>query len=371
MVGTIDKYSGPFHIKPLELSAYRCVLIRHFNTLWVLYQCVGVRGNAQGSDMIRPMNEPQASTETMVRHIDIDDAHAGQRLDNFLISRLKGVPKSRIYRLLRTGQVRVNKGRCKPDYRLQPGDRVRIPPVRTGEATPLPSAGDLTWLNAAIIYEDDGMIAVNKPAGLAVHGGSGVRLGLIEALRQLRPEARFLELVHRLDRDTSGCLLLAKTRKALLGMQDELRRGGMDKVYTALMCGRWPGPEMVVDAPLQRLETSTGDRRVRVSGKGKAARTGFRVMAHYEEATLVEAELFTGRTHQIRVHAAHLAHPLAGDEKYGSSQCNEQLHLLGLKRLFLHASRLRLTNPVTGKRQQIEAPLPQDLMALLENLRHA
>ena len=321
--------------------------------------------------MIRAMNEAPEGAGTSVRHIEIDEAHAGQRLDNFLITRLKGVPKSRIYRLLRTGQVRVNKGRCKPDYRLQAGDQLRIPPVRTGESTPLPAADDLLWLNEAIIYEDDGLIAINKPSGLAVHGGSGVRLGLIEALRQLRPEARFLELVHRLDRDTSGCLLLAKTRQSLLAMQDELRSGHMDKVYMALMCGRWPGPEKLVDAPLQRLETSSGDRRVRVSGKGKPARTGFRVVRHYDDATLVEAELFTGRTHQIRVHAAHVAHPLAGDEKYGGANCNEQMQAAGLKRLFLHAARLSLTNPATGKRQTIAAPLPPELRTVLDNLKHA
>lgn len=294
---------------------------------------------------------------------------AGQRIDNFLLARVKGVPRSHLYRVLRRGEVRVNKGRVRPSYRLQEGDLVRIPPLRTGEELPQaqPSRGELARLAQAILYEDERLIAIDKPAGLAVHGGSGLSHGVIEAMRRLRPDLVDLELVHRLDRETSGCLLLAKRRSALRALHAALRASEVDKRYLALLVGRLSRRETVVDAPLRKNLLRSGERVVRVDPvEGKPARTVFRRLRQIGDLTLVEAELLTGRTHQIRVHAAHLGKPIAGDDKYGDAEANRRLRAVGLKRLFLHAT--ALTVPREGNPLRIEAPLPPELAAVLASL---
>ena len=309
-----------------------------------------------------------------VRLIAIDAASHGQRVDNFLLRELKGVPKSRVYNLLRRGEVRVNKGRVKAEYRLQSGDLVRIPPVRVAAAEPLaaaPSPALAARLEAAVLYEDDGLLVVNKPAGLAVHGGSGVSFGLIEALRQLRPQARFLELVHRLDRDTSGCILIAKKRSALVALHAALREGsadaGIDKRYLALVAGQWPRQRRQVEAPLEKNTLRSGERVVRVSAEGKPALTEFELLERFEGATLVQARPITGRTHQIRVHARYAGHPLAGDEKYGDRAADARFRELGLKRLFLHAHSLGFV--WQGQPLLLRAELDPELKCFLEVLR--
>lgn len=308
-----------------------------------------------------------------VRYLEIDETRAGQRLDNFLIATLKGVPKSHIYRILRKGEVRINRGRARPDYRLEPGDIVRIPPLRLSPAKdldPRQAAEGFGWLLPRILYEDDDLMVANKPAGLAVHGGSGVSVGLIEALRGLRPEVPSLELAHRLDRDTSGCLLLAKTRPAMLALHRMLREGKMEKHYIALVAGAWRGGAREVVAALEKNRPRSGERKVEVSENGKAAVSLFMPHQRFGYATLMEIKLLTGRTHQARVHAAHLGHPIAGDDKYGDREFNHRLQRLGLKRLFLHAQRLRFTHPQTGAKMDIEAPLAAELSSLLERLTH-
>ncbi len=313
-----------------------------------------------------------------VRHLQVDQEHAGQRLDNFLISQLKGVPKTHIYRLLRRGEVRINKGRSRPDYRIQPGDIVRIPPVRTAKAhqqTVVMQDGQYDWLENRILFEDEAFLAVDKPAGLAVHGGSGVSLGLIEILRRLRPHARFLELVHRLDRETSGCLLVAKKRAVLLTLHAMLREGRINKHYLALLAGRWSGKARVIDAPLLKSQLHSGERRVDVADEGKESASRFIPRQRYgatdasPATTLVEIELLTGRTHQARVHAAHVGHPIAGDDKYGDREFNSAMRTLGLRRLFLHAARLEFAHPVSGQGLKLEAPLPAELEVVLEHLK--
>ncbi|MDA8389521.1 MAG: RluA family pseudouridine synthase [Gammaproteobacteria bacterium] len=296
-----------------------------------------------------------------VQWITIDTERSGQRLDNFLISTLKGVPRAHIYRIVRKGEIRINKGRRGADYRLQAGDVIRIPPIHT--KAPPPQAPELDWLPEHILYEDDHLLVLNKPSGMAVHGGSALSFGVIEALRVLRPQARALELVHRLDRGTSGCLLVAKRRSALRGLQAALRDGGFDKRYVALLCGRMSGGRRVVEAPLLRMEAA--ERRVVVHPSGKAAQTILTPRRFCGGATLVDVELLTGRTHQVRVHAAHIGHPVAGDETYGESACNDTWRTRGLTRLFLHAARLTVPHPSTGVPLQIEAPLPADLRAVL------
>ncbi len=306
-----------------------------------------------------------------VRIVTVDDAHAGQRIDNFLVGELKGVPRSLIYRVLRKGEVRVNKGRIKPEYRLRPGDQVRIPPVRIGqsEAPRVPDSVQ-TQLRNAVLFEDDELLVLDKPAGLAVHGGTGLGFGVIEALRVSRPQLRFLELVHRLDRETSGCLLLAKSRPALLALQDQLKSEQVDKRYLALTYGSWAQQSQFVDAPLRKNALSSGERMVVVSAEGRPARTRFQVMTRYRDATLVEALLETGRTHQIRVHAAHAGHPLAGDSKYGNQAFDMRLRGLGLKRMFLHAHRLGFSHPRTAERLDLGSPLPEPLRALLQAMEN-
>lgn len=312
-----------------------------------------------------------------VQILTVDPDCAGQRVDNFLLARLKGVPKSRIYRLLRKGEVRVNKGRVKPEYKLQGGDAVRVPPIRLAEAgEQVPVGPELAAkLEASILFEDECMMAVNKPPGVAVHGGSGVQVGLIEALRQMRPAVKFLELVHRLDRETSGVILVAKKRASLKVLQAQFRDkseqmslAGIKKTYWALVDGAWPLGRTVVDEPLLRAETASGDRIVKVSSAGKPSKTLFGLVRALRGASWVEATPVTGRTHQIRVHARIVGCPLLGDDKYGIDAVNAKLRAQGLRRLCLHAAKLQFAHPRTGEMLTLEAPMPEDMAVLLEAL---
>jgi 23S rRNA pseudouridine955/2504/2580 synthase len=312
-----------------------------------------------------------ALSKDVARHVAIDEAAAGQRVDNFLLRVLKGVPKSHVYRILRSGEVRVNRRRVRPDARLAAGDDLRIPPVRTAasEASPRRARPAVP----PILYEDDALIALDKPAGLAVHGGSGVAFGAIEQLRAARPEASFLELVHRLDRDTSGVLLVAKKRAALTALHASFREGRVEKRYLVLVRGRWRDAVRKVELPLAKFVTGAGERRVRIERDGgKAARTVFRRNRVWADAdppvALLEAELHTGRTHQIRVHLSHLGFPLAGDDKYGDFAWNRTLAKQGLKRMFLHAWRLAIDHPLEARRLDFESPLPGDLAGFVAGL---
>jgi 23S rRNA pseudouridine955/2504/2580 synthase len=304
-----------------------------------------------------------------VNQLTVDEAGEGQRIDNFLLRILKGVPKSHIYRILRSGEVRVNRKRARPDVRLAVGDLLRIPPIRTGtqsEAFERPAAP----ASFPILYEDDALIAIDKPAGIAVHGGSGIAFGLIEQLRAGRPNAKFLELVHRLDRDTSGVLLIAKKRSSLVALHKALREGRVDKRYLVLVKGTWRDARRQVELPLTKFLTADGERRVRVERDGgKTARTVFYLRKGLPEPepamTLLEAELHTGRTHQIRVHLTHLGFPLAGDDKYGDFPWNKTLGRRGLKRMFLHAWKLAVTHPDGVRELVLESPLPDDLQSFL------
>jgi 23S rRNA pseudouridine955/2504/2580 synthase len=312
-------------------------------------------------------------SKNAVRHVAIDEAAAGQRIDNFLLRVLKGVPKSHIYRILRNGEVRVNRRRVGPDARLAAGDDLRIPPVRMGTLESRSRRAPARPLAVPILYEDEALIAIDKPAGLAVHGGSGIAFGAIEQLRAARPDAAFLELVHRLDRDTSGVLLVAKKRAALLGLHASFREGAVDKRYLVLVKGRWRDSMRKVELPLTKFLTSAGERRVRIEHDGgKMARTVFRrrqVWTGMEPpVSLLEAELHTGRTHQIRVHLSHLGFPLAGDDKYGDFAWNKALAKKGLRRMFLHAWRLSLRHPLASRQLDIESPLPTDLGAFVAGL---
>ena len=304
------------------------------------------------------------------RHLSIADEQATQRLDNFLIRTLKGVPKSHVYRLVRTGQVRVNGRRAKPDYRLAAGDEIRIPPVRQSEPGPQtrPGSRQQAMLQAAILYEDTYLLVLNKPAGWAVHGGSGVSLGVIEALRAVRPGERYLELAHRLDRDTSGCLLVARKPAALRELHTALRLGQVDKRYLALLSGVWSGGTRRLRLALEKNVLQSGERMVKVAREGREAESVFRPLSRFPDATLMEVAILTGRTHQIRVHAAHLGHPVLGDEKYGDREANRHFRLLGLKRMFLHAASLSFSHPGTGMPLQVTAPLDPQLQMLLKRL---
>ncbi len=304
-----------------------------------------------------------------VIYVEINEDNCDQRLDNFLISRLKGVPKSRIYRLVRKGEVRVNKGRVDIKYRLAAGDVVRIPPVRVAERSEesFVPKGLQAALQQGILFEDDGFMVINKPAGFAVHGGSGVSSGIIEGLRLIRPEARFLELVHRLDKDTSGCLLIAKKRSALRKLQEFFRNSEIKKTYQALLAGQWDRKKLIVTAPLLKNISKGGERIVVISKAGKAAETLFTRIKLFRNATLVEASPKTGRTHQIRVHAARLGHAIVGDDRYGIDEINKLFKNKGYKRMFLHAETLKFKHPVTDEIMTISAPLPLQLINLLNN----
>ena len=306
-----------------------------------------------------------------VQFEEVSEDYAGQRLDNFLMSRIKGAPKSLIYRVIRKGEVRVNKGRTKPDYRLKQGDLVRIPPVRVKESEPVEAVPDrmANDIESAILYEDDHLIAVNKPKGLAVHGGSGIKLGLIEALRVVRPRAKRLELVHRLDRDTSGVILVAKKRSTLVALHKMLQnKSGIQKRYLALVYGTWPKHLKDVKAPLQKNELKSGERVVKVSQEGKDSHTRYGLERRFEGYTLVNAEPVTGRTHQIRVHCQFSGHSIVGDDKYASDSELKQSKAQGAKRLFLHAQSLKFKHPDSGEWLKVEAPLDEDYSSFLNQL---
>lgn len=314
--------------------------------------------------------KPDAAPKTGVRWVRIDEEGAGQRLDNFLITQLKGVPRSVVYRIVRKGEVRINKKRCKPDSRLAAGDEVRIPPVVQKEKpeAPAPSARVRRLVEDAVIFENDQLIVVNKPQGMAVHGGSGLSFGLIEALRAARPDARFLELVHRLDRDTSGLIMVAKKRSALRHLQDEIRGKRVTKLYHTLVAGHWPASRTEIDAPLERFELRSGERMVRVSDAGKVALTRFQVLELFDGYSLVQAFPVTGRTHQIRVHCAFGGHPIAGDDKYMDDVSLKAFRAQGGQRLMLHAHALELVLP-DGHQARFEAPYETGFAETLERLR--
>lgn len=294
---------------------------------------------------------------------------AGQRLDNYLLGALKGVPRSHVYRLIRSGQVRVNSGRVTPKHRLKAGDRVRVPPVAMRAPAPSSPGPSLDWLAERIVFEDQRLLVLDKPAGLAVHGGTGVALGCIEALRALRPEIKELELVHRIDRATSGCLLVAKRRSALRTLHALLRDGEVEKRYLTLVRGRWREPVAEVSAPLV-TKRGAGESRVRVATGGKAASSSFRLLETVgHAASLLEVSIATGRTHQIRVHAAHLGHPVAGDDRYGDREFNDSLRRFGLRRMFLHSHSVAFVWPESGEEFSISVPLPGELEAVLTALR--
>ncbi|MCF8178821.1 MAG: RluA family pseudouridine synthase [Sulfuritalea sp.] len=300
-----------------------------------------------------------------VTWLEVGDEADGQRIDNYLLRVAKGVPKSHIYRVLRSGEVRVNKGRVPADYRLQLGDRVRVPPMRTAERT---SQAVVPAREFEIAWEDEAIIVIDKPAGVAVHGGSGVSFGVIEQLRRARPQARFLELAHRLDRDTSGLLVVAKKRAALTRLHDMFREGGIHKRYLALVKGQWHNALQHVRLPLYKYLTAEGERRVSVNPDGKPSHSIVRLVTRWENFSLVEVELKTGRTHQIRVHLAHLGFPIAGDDKYGDFPLNKLLQKAGLGRMFLHAAKLELPHPLTGTVLELNSPLPQELLGFVAQL---
>lgn len=304
-----------------------------------------------------------------VTYVTVDAEESGQRIDNYLVRVLKGVPKSHIYRILRRGEVRVNKGRARPQYKLVAGDTVRIPPVRVADKPVLTGHyPHLRDINERILFENKRLMAINKPAGMAVHGGSGISHGVIEALRAEWPDAPYLELVHRLDRETSGCLLIARRRSALRHLHEQLREGRIKKTYLALVRGQWRGGRQEVSAPLRKNRLKGGERLVRVDLEGKEAVTVFTPVSVFEEASLMEVELKTGRTHQIRVHAAHCGYPLAGDPKYGDDIFNKAMRKSGLRRLFLHAGMLEFTDPGQDEVINVSAPLPDTLRSVLDCL---
>jgi len=313
--------------------------------------------------------------QRQVSFLTVDDEHADRRLDNFLIGHFSSIPKTRIYQMIRKGEVRVNKGRIKQDYRLQTGDMVRVPPVylTPRENSSRPPERLSALIRNSIIHEDEYLIAINKPSNVAVHSGSGVEYGVIEILRAQRPEAHFLELIHRLDRATSGCLLIAKDHKTLRGMHDLLKSGAVKKNYLALMKGQLMDTLRTVDMPLSKSDTIPGDRKITVDKTGKQALTHFHLLERFSVASLSRVELMTGRTHQIRVHAAYIEHPLAGDDKYGDWEFNRAMKKSGLKRLFLHAETLSFEMPDTGKQGtgkqiNLRAQLPHELDQCLNNL---
>lgn len=307
------------------------------------------------------------SKESVTRH-QVGEGGAGQRVDNYLTKLLKGVPKSHIYRILRSGEVRVNSGRVAPDHRLNAGDELRIPPIRVAQRPQLGLAPAASRFEIKVLYEDDALLVLDKPAGVAVHGGSGVSFGVVEQLRQSRPQAPFLELVHRLDRDTSGVLLLAKKRSALTALHEQLRSGRVQKFYLALVCGQWRNASQSVKLPLNKYVLASGERRVSVDQEGMPSHTIFRLRQSWREFSLLEAQLKTGRTHQIRVHLAHLGFPIAGDDKYGDFARNKLLAKQGLKRMFLHACRVVIAHPRSGEELMFEAPLPAALQSFIERL---
>jgi 23S rRNA pseudouridine955/2504/2580 synthase len=326
-----------------------------------------------------PAVKPVTATTPQVLHLQVDEESAGQRLDNYLMRHLKGVPKTHVYRVIRSGEVRVNKGRAAADTRVQAGDDVRVPPVRVAER---PAAAAAPPREFAVLFEDDWLLAIDKPPGVAVHGGSGVSFGVIEQLRRARPAARFLELVHRLDRETSGVLLLAKKRSALTALQEQFRARDTGKTYAALVLGTWPEKLKVIDVPLHKYLKADGERRVRTStaddAQAKRSITLVKVTQRFADFTLLDVSIKTGRTHQIRVHLAHAGHAIVGDDKYGDFEFNKSLArgsaLPGQRYdgMFLHARRLAFDHPDSGQRIELQAPLPAACTALLQQLeRHS
>jgi 23S rRNA pseudouridine955/2504/2580 synthase len=316
------------------------------------------------------MSSSEAVVTSGVSFLAIDNDAAGQRVDNFLFFHLKGVPKSRVYRALRNGEVRVNKKRVKPEYRLTDGDLLRIPPINVEEVTIKPVADKLLrQLESLILFENEDLLVINKPSGLAVHGGSGLDYGLIEAIRKMRPHCKRIELAHRLDRDTSGCTIIVKKAAVLRAIHQQLREKTMDKTYVALVRGRWPRRKTLVDAPLLKNILTSGERMVRVSEEGKISKTRFAVLETFQGATLIQAMPITGRTHQIRVHAQYAGFPLLGDDKYGNKEDIDWQKSFGLRRLFLHASEVSFSLPDHDKKIVIKAPLPDELEDVLMHLR--
>jgi len=325
------------------------------------------------SDQINSSNESKPSSEstgTKVRFVTITENNEFQRIDNFLLTLLKGVPKSKIYRIIRKGEVRVNKGRVKPEYKLKVDDMVRVPPVTVrSESAPVKPSGRVTsLLENAVIFENSELLVLNKPSGLAVHGGSGINLGVIEALRAMRTEDRYLELVHRLDRDTSGCLLIAKKRSMLKYLHQCLREDGIKKIYHTVVVGKWPSHVREVNAPLLKNELKSGERVVTVTKDGKPSLTKFRLLQRYKGFTMVEASPITGRTHQIRVHAAFAGYPILGDEKYGVDELNKDMKRLGAKRLMLHAAEISFKLPGDRKPMLFKAPYEESFNVVVESL---
>lgn len=305
--------------------------------------------------------------------LTVGEESAGQRLDNFLIRVLKGVPKTHVYRIIRSGEVRVNKGRAAADDRVETGDVVRIPPVRIADSVATKAANPAPAREFPLLFEDDHLLAIDKPAGVAVHGGSGVSFGVIEQLRQARPAAKFLELVHRLDRETSGILLVAKKRSALTKLQDQFRDRETGKTYLALVTGAWPANKKVIDQPLHKYLQADGERRVKVVARddpdGMRSITLVKVQEVLQDFSLLEVTIKTGRTHQIRVHLASAGHPIAGDDKYGDFDLNKSLSRQGLRRMFLHAWRLQFDHPAAGERIALQAPLPPELQKFTDHVR--
>ncbi len=318
--------------------------------------------------------EPNGNAQK-VQNIRVDPESDGQRLDNFLMRHLKGAPKTLIYRIIRSGEVRLNKGRAAADTRIQTDDLIRVPPLRL--SSPKSEGGAAPAREFPVLHEDDCLLAIDKPSGVAVHGGSGVSFGVIEQLRQARPMARMLELVHRLDRETSGVLLVAKKRSALKHVQDQFRDRETGKTYLALVQGQWPSNRKVIDLPLEKYllpnGQGEGERRVRVVAKdgpkGMRAITLIKVAKLVGSCTLLEVTIKTGRTHQIRVHLASLGHPILGDDKYGDFEANRKLQKLGLKRMFLHAWRLQFRHPSSGENLRLESPLPAELQQFVDTLQ--
>ncbi len=304
---------------------------------------------------------------TGVRKVRIDADTAGQRVDNFLHRELPGVPRSRVYRLLRRGEVRVNGGRVRAEYRLEAGDEVRIPPVRLREEGPAPSADRAAAILDKVVYEDKRLLVIDKPAGIAVHGGSGISHGVIELLRAARPDLRDLSLVHRLDRETSGCLVIAKKRSALRALHEKFREGVVEKNYLALVVGDWQFGERLIDEPLLVTHRKGGERHVIVSREGKAAQTRVRLSRTYGKFSLLQCSPRTGRTHQIRVHLQSVGFPIAGDDRYGDADANERVKARGLARLFLHAQSISFPDE-HGNELHFAAPLPEDLDRVLARL---
>jgi 23S rRNA pseudouridine955/2504/2580 synthase len=332
-----------------------------------------IRKTGKEAPLARPADSGHSSGvgADRVAYLMVGPESEGQRLDNFLLRVARGVPKSHVYRVVRSGEVRVNKGRVGVDYRLALGDEVRVPPMRLAEARP-PAPAMAPAQMPPILYEDEHMMVLDKPAGLAAHGGSGIAHGLIERVRAARPHQPFLELAHRLDRDTSGLLLLAKTRRALVNLHEQLREGRVDKRYLVLVKGDWVNERQHVRLALTKYVTREGERRVNVDAEGAESHTVFTLVKRYGHYSLLEAELRTGRTHQIRVHVAHLGFPIVGDDKYGDFELNNAVARTDarprLARMFLHAVSMRLTHPVGGQPLLFEAPLPPECTAFLKGL---